>query len=51
MKDSKPINPKTEAEKLFRLLAKKQPSVEEVKKITYLVNQMARRNARIGGVS
>ena len=48
MKNDKPMNLKAEAEKMFRALAKKQPSVEEVKKITYLVNQMARKNARIG---
>lgn len=38
-----------EAEKIFRALARKNPSVEDVKKITYMVNRKARQNARISG--
>ena len=49
MTNEKPTNLKAEADKVYKILAKKNPSVEEVKKITYLVNQMARQNARIGG--
>lgn len=48
MKKEVVLNPKAEAERIYKLLAKKQPSVEEVKQIMYLVNQMARKNARIG---
>ena len=47
MKTTKPLNPKEEAERIFKSLVKKQPTVEEVKQIVYLVNQMARKNARI----
>ncbi len=48
MKNDKPMNRKAEAEKIFKQLVKKQPTVEDVRAITYLVNQMARQNARIG---
>lgn len=48
MNNDKPMNHKAEAKKILRTLAKKQPSVEDIRKITYQVNQMARKNARIG---
>ena len=36
MTNEKPTGLKAEADKVYKILAKKNPSVEEVKKITYM---------------